>query len=720
MRRLTLLLLPLLLAAALRAEEASPTEVSGARALEILKILSSDAFRGRKSGLESGTVAERYMADRLKEIGLTGGIDGDFFHVFHANTTEEGASAALSFSGGEGEPAPATYLEDFVTLLYSGRGDVQDLPVVFAGYGIPARGDYEGIDPAGKLVLAVRGKPEGTAFDEEAQIGWKSSTARERGAAGFLLVEGEQARPGTIQEKFYRQDLPAVWIGRKFADALLARAGKSGFDAQAGPFELEGVRASLHVDARLIPDAEMRNVVALWRCKDDARHPDEYVVCGAHLDHVGVDGAGNVYNGADDNASGSSMLFEVARAVAATGERFERNVYFVWFAGEEQGLLGSRAFVEKPPVPVERMAAMFNTDMVGQGKPVLVLGGAEVYPRDAEWLDAHQLPGQEVQPFRSSPNSDHWPFQGAGVPAFFLLTRGPHPNYHMPADDWPNIDPDLLERAGRYLRTMLARAANAERPLCRADRKGEYVWNASPVCSLHAEAPAPGVDLRVVWLEGGAAEVMNGLDLQLTLREEERIPELVYVPDGSAPLDRQLDDLRPTALLGLRGGAALEVARPAARLGATVFAPWMGTDPAQGDPADLDALCAEKGLLLVLEGAPESVDPAAFKAPLVLTREQAARAKADARWVAVVPLDPTRAPADVAKDLAQAVSTLGETHVVVAPGGDDAFHAAVVQAMLDAGLPQPRLTPLLGGNLVRMLQERPTPRKPTPKAPEGD
>jgi hypothetical protein len=313
------------------------------------------------------------MARQVEALGLAKPNGFTLFHDFKASVTEEGPGPKFEILGGGHEARLASFLSDYVALIYSGKGEVE-ADVVFAGYGIHAptkgRDDYEGLDVKGKIVMAVRGGPLISDLQEERFIGYKSATAADLGAKGFLLVEGDMAVPGTIQEQYHRENLPAIWLSRAVADDLFARAGKGDLASQVkaleegrrASFPLDGVRARLAINARLLKDRPLRNVLGIW-----PGETDEVVVLGAHLDHVGRDAAGNVYNGADDNASGSAMLLEVARAIVAEGVHHRRGILFVWFAGEEQGLLGSWAFVRSPPVPLEKIAVMLNTDMVGQG-----------------------------------------------------------------------------------------------------------------------------------------------------------------------------------------------------------------------------------------------------------------------------------------------------------------------------------------------------------------
>ncbi|MHC4549729.1 MAG: M28 family peptidase [Planctomycetota bacterium] len=671
MRRLCLLLLILPAAA-------DDPEISGARALEVVKRLAADDFGGRKSGLASGRKAEDWMAEQCAAIGLAPWNGASYFQEFKASVTEErGGPPRFAIQGvREGK-----YLDDYVSLLYSGEGEVE-AQVVFAGYGIHApdkgRDDYAGLDVKGRIVLAVRGKPEGSRFQEERLIGYKSSTAADRGAVGFLLVEGDQAIPGTIQEKYHRANLPAAWLARAAADDLFKAAGKPDLAAQVkalqagkpASFPLEGVRVRLEIRARLLKDRPVRNVLGLWPGKTD-----EYVVLGAHLDHVGMDAVGNVYNGADDNASGSAMLHEVARAIAARGRTFRRTLVFCWFAGEEQGLLGSRAFVEQPPVPLEKIAVMINTDMVGQGKPVLAVGGSEIYPRDAGFLHDFEFEGFTIRRFRAGGNSDHFPFVSRGVPAFFLHTQGPHPNYHRPADDWQHIRPELLATAGRFLRQVAELAAQSDAPHCRPLRFAEYVWHDS-----YAD------DLEVTWCDDLVA-----VDRELTRLEQKGAPQNVFA--SRTTLGPLLRDLRPTVLLGLRGGAATRLCGPAGRMGVLLFAPWRGPDPG-GDLAGLVSLARRRPVVLCPDGAPDDIALLDFPGGLCVDAREAPRWDWSTRkgpWVVVVRTD----------DAAQVIAlrrSYGDTHLVVVSGH------GIVAGLLEAGLKPADVRRLLGGNFVRMLE----------------
>jgi hypothetical protein len=593
------------------------------------------------------------MGAQLATIGLRPWNGSSYFQEFKASVTEEGKTPPVFEIVGRRK---GVYLEDYVSLNYSGQGKVT-AEVVFVGHGIHAplkdHDDYKGLDVEGKIVLAVRGKPEGSLFDEERFIGYKSSTAADRGAAGFLLVEGDHAVPGTIQEKYHRSHLPAAWLSRRAADDLFKAAKKPNLAAQVKalkPFAL-GVKVRLEIHSRLLKDQTLRNVVGIW-----PGTTDEYVVIGAHLDHLGTDAVGNVYTGADDNASGSAMLHEVARAVVAQGRPFKRTLVFCWFAGEEQGLLGSWAFVREPAVALEKIAAMITIDMVGQGKPVVAVGGSGAYPRDAAFLKNFELEGIQTRRHRAGQNSDHWPFQAKGVPAFSVHTQGPHPNYHRPADDTGNIRPELLEMAGRFVKQVSEIAADSEAAHCRPDRFAEYLYNAAP-------------RLRVKWFDDLAA-----LEAELTRLEAEKAPENVYTP--GARLGPLVRDLRPTVVLGWKGAARLNAV--ASRLGAVMFL---------GASAEL-----ARRRPVVVTGDVAGYD---FPGGLCVEAEHAVRLDLEKRkgpWVVL-----TRS-ADASEILALR-KRYGPAHVAVASGPEAA------PGLLAAGLKGPEIRRLFGGNFMRLLEQ---------------
>ncbi|HBP22372.1 MAG TPA: hypothetical protein DEA08_31900 [Planctomycetes bacterium] len=218
-------------------------------------------------------------------------------------------------------------------------------------------------------------------------------------------------------------------------------------------------------------DQALRNVVAEWAGDGSS---DEAIVIGAHYDHLGLGyqqgsldfgrGRGKIHNGADDNASGTVAVLEIARAFAATQQRFKRRVIFAWFDGEERGLLGSRHWVRSPSIS-GRVALMINLDMVGRlDEEPLSLAGVKTGDLLAGWVERAnaelRLPLKQEQGLNA--NSDHDPFYKRGVPVLVPFT-GLHEDYHRPSDDAEFVNVAGVVKIARFAYGVAVQAADAER-----------------------------------------------------------------------------------------------------------------------------------------------------------------------------------------------------------------------------------------------------------------
>ncbi len=381
-----------------------------------------------------------------------------------------GFSASTSAAAGAAVPAPEV-----------------DAEVVAAGYGISAPelgvDDYRDVDARGKIVAVRRFTPR------DGPLAAPAYTAREHGARGLIVVDLPAPAAAKLPDDApLRQPEPDAAAGAGDAGipvVLVTRAaGGRLFDAGAGPH-----RASLAVELsrRTRPAA---NVVAVLRAGAPDRLPGAVVV-GAHYDHLGMGGHGSLtpdahepHLGADDNASGTAALLEVARILAAQRDRLRRDVYLVAFSGEEEGTLGSTAFTRQPPdgLRLADVVAMLNMDMVGRlrGNQLSVLGGETA----AEWRQlvpaacARELLGCTLGGDGYGP-SDHSPFYAAGVPVLHFFT-GAHEDYHKPSDT-----PDKINAIGGARVAMLVADVAREA----AARPARLTYKAAP-------APAPAGDVR--------------------------------------------------------------------------------------------------------------------------------------------------------------------------------------------------------------------------------
>ncbi|MGH7415197.1 MAG: M28 family peptidase, partial [Candidatus Rokuibacteriota bacterium] len=381
-----------------------------------------------------------------------GGDAGTFFQEFVVGETPRpGPGSRLAPAGAAARELAVgqgwTPHGGSVTGLVSGE-------LVFVGHD-----DYASVDVSGRIALALAGGSTTAARPSRLE---QLIAARRAGARGLLIVEDTLPAVTTTAAPVA---LVSGSVTRAGADALLAGSGRSLADLSIGlqAAVATGARVDLQVDLAR-EQVRAANVIGVLPGADPGL-AGEAVVIGAHYDHLGRDGAA-VYHGADDNASGTALVLGLAQSLAAT--RPARTLVFALFAGEEIGLLGSAHHVRQATaVPVERMAAMLNFDMVGRldGRRLLV-GGVdtgdgfrplvETAGRDAG-LDL-DLRGGGTGP------SDHTRFHAAGVPVLFFHS-GPHADYHRPSDTAEKIDLAGLAKVARLGARLAARIAEGPRPV---------------------------------------------------------------------------------------------------------------------------------------------------------------------------------------------------------------------------------------------------------------
>jgi hypothetical protein len=433
--------------------------------------LASDALSGRLIDSEGIAAAERYIADAFGQFGLMP-LPGqrDFsldFDLYRWGI--DGEKTRLAARTGErilvGVPG-----EDFRPFPFSAVGTVHS-EVIFAGYGITAPeygyDDYEGLVVEGKIVLVLRHEPQsdpgepyfqGAELTDHSLFLTKARNARQHGAVGLLLVTGPASYTGSedfrLQSRFSlqsaashyygveRQDILALHVSQTFIAALIEPSGMSIEELQesfeAGKnleeFTIDDVTARMSVEALDRSEKISARNVAGFIQGSDPELRDEWIVIGAHHDHLGsYAGDGDtVFNGADDNASGVAGVLSLAGVLSAADPPPRRSVAFVTFSAEEQGLLGSRIFTEQQ-IALERVVLMINLDMIGRNpqNPVQIMGDGYT-PGLREIVEnvnreiglALRFGGAQY-----SPASDHDPFFHKGIPFLFFFT-GMHPDYH--------------------------------------------------------------------------------------------------------------------------------------------------------------------------------------------------------------------------------------------------------------------------------------------------
>ena len=471
----------LVVASALAAAQAQSAEDAVERYMEHVQFLAAPEMRGRGAGMKELDLAAEYIANRFRSDGLEpAGDDGTYLQQFELTTgAKMGESNSLRVNRNSG-PTDLELGEDFVPINFSASGGVEG-EVVFAGYGATADelgyDDYFHFDVRDKIVLVLRYEPEffGNRDEQEgnterrnrrrrytrhANLISKAIQARNRGAKAVLLVDSRsRGREGAGLIRFGSisgpsdAGIPMVQVHRTVAEQWLRGSGRSlrllerDIEASKQPqtFALaSSLRVSLEVDVEH-KKAAVSNVAGYLRGATD-----EYLVLGAHYDHLGLGGQGSlspsqvgeIHPGADDNASGVAAILELARGYASRRERPRRGILFLAFAGEEIGLLGSSHWVEHPTLPLDKAVAMLNFDMVGriQDRRLFVggLGTAEEFePLVDRVASEHSLRIDSAR--RASSSSDHTSFAAKKIPVLFFFS-GLHSDYHKPGDTADKIN----------------------------------------------------------------------------------------------------------------------------------------------------------------------------------------------------------------------------------------------------------------------------------------
>ncbi|MCX7973731.1 MAG: M20/M25/M40 family metallo-hydrolase [Candidatus Aminicenantes bacterium] len=564
-------------------------------ALAYIRDLASDSMFGRRSGHEGGEKAAEYIAARFKEWGIEpAGEKGTYFQNFTVdlNQVDEGVIFELITPKGR---RSFFYGEDWRAQPYSGSAQAT-AEIIFVGYGLrdekTGYNDYAGIDVKGKWVLLASNLPPSLAekLGEAANLNRRIRLAQELGARGVLVFRREEpqlvqpARPGRLglNRDLYRPDFAIISIENRVVDALFRdlltdlRFHFQEIESQMKPMSLvTGVKAFISLKARFEPNRPTKNVLGKITGADPVLK-DECVIIGAHMDHLGVDPLGEVMNGANDNASGTAVVMEMARVMKLNQVRPKRTIIFALWAAEELGLLGSRYYADHPLFPLEKTVAYLNLDMVGHGSGQVNFRGVYYGPEVWEILKT-KLPKEilsYVRPGRGGPGgSDHSSFLAKGVPGFAIMTEGYHFKYHQ-ANDVPElIKPELLKKTGEFVMTAAAILANEKAdffPSQRLERYHfrhqtliNYVFEPAPkFIAEHQKAQDAFVDLQLVRLvppEGMSGDALRvELIRQLIeLAEELKRTNLVLFT-GTSGLQAAMGQGKTSVLPGLRGTEGLK------------------------------------------------------------------------------------------------------------------------------------------------------------------
>ena len=512
------------------AQQQQKLEPSAERLKKDVSYLASDHLDGRRTGTAGGNEAARYIAVEFAKIGLKPGVAGYQQTFPYVAGVELGEKNRLSAGA-----ATLNVRKDWMPLGFSSNQDMGRAPAILVGYGITAselnHNDYANAKISGHVAIALSGTPDGDnphgQFARHEEVRWKAIAARNAGAKALVVIAREnnfnEDRLSRLRYDNTAGDagIPVIAISRQAAEQLLPNRSLAEFE-QAAKSKSDAAYAELATPVSLSVDIIRQevpayNVVGVLEGSDPVLK-NENIVLGAHYDHLGRGGEGSgslvpdsadIHHGADDNASGTAGLLELARLFSAQRPRPKRTLIFIAFGGEEEGLLGSAYYVNHPLTPLTKTVAMINMDMIGRMRDrKLVIGGVgtaqewkqiitQANSAEAMRVSASSDPapmqgvpivvsanGRPI--VTTNPNgtfdlamnedgygpSDHSQFYGKQIPVLFFWT-GTHSDYHKPSDTFDKINYDDEARILRLVTRIVREVDGAEKRLSYTTAKAE-------------------------------------------------------------------------------------------------------------------------------------------------------------------------------------------------------------------------------------------------------
>ena len=449
-----------------------------------LRYLASDELQGRGNGSPELEQAAHYIGELFRQYGLLpAGNEQTYFQEFDVSMGRSlGSENQVTLETGT-EQIQLEVRRDYVPLT-SGPDTVVQGPLVFAGFGISAPeleyDDYRDLDVRGKIVLVFEHEPQeqaeeslfaGRELTPYATVLYKVMNAKKKGAVGVILLSDGFNHPPGQEPRSRRRRVESIGIHSirltpEWSERLLEKGGRNSVEIAEGinshltpvSFDL-GVTATVSLDVVEVQQT-VRNVLGFL-----PGQTDKIIVIGAHYDHLGLGTTGSlapelidqIHNGADDNASGTAALLQLAQDFSR-GSPLQQGLLFIAFAGEELGLLGSRYYTGHATMPLENTVAMINMDMIGRSQGNLLLGGVGTAAEFRGILDEVQKtsPLQFSYSDGSRGSSDHLSFSSKKIPVLFFFS-GSHSDYHRPSDDWEWINVQTIQQILEVVRSTVHR-----------------------------------------------------------------------------------------------------------------------------------------------------------------------------------------------------------------------------------------------------------------------
>lgn len=467
---------------------------------EHLYVYASDEFEGRNTGDPGQKKAVEYLKNEYEKLGISPVIEGNYFQNVPLNMVKT-PEVDMNING-----QSFTYFDDFISLTAAETGILSATEVVYAGYGIDDEkySDYTDLDVQGKIVIVKVGEPKDKAgnfvitgaktvskwSNGRQALSSKRDAAKEKGAKAIFFADdalfnrysryfknqAEKGGSSRLSLPAKKEDGPEIYfflISQKMGASLVNNIEQS--------TETATIPLNLDIKYTSITEAKpSENVAAIIK---GSEKPNEYIIISSHLDHVGIDSEGEVFNGADDDGSGTVSILEIAEAfktAADKGHGPKRSIIFLNVTGEEKGLLGSRYYTDyEPLVPLANTVANLNIDMIGRIDPKREGERNYIYLIGSDKLstDLHNISEEvnsefmnieldytyndENDPNRFYYRSDHYNFAKNNIPIIFYF-NGTHDDYHRISDTPDKINYDLLENRSRLVFHTAWEVANRE------------------------------------------------------------------------------------------------------------------------------------------------------------------------------------------------------------------------------------------------------------------
>jgi hypothetical protein len=436
--------------------------ISKANLMKTDSFLASKDLNGRLSGSKGFYKAAEFMANEFSKLGLKPLGNKNYFQNFKIEYNEIIAPCKFNLTENGKVLKQFKLGTDYTCRGFTGSGHFT-APVVFCGYGYSETGydDYTNIDVKGKIVLMFKQVPSWKIDDKSwnASLRYREKNAFDKGALAILFVsKPNDANPqkpigSTLDgEGNYISNFPMLQIDVEVGEELVKSTNLTLkqlqllIDSLRVPVPLElNKSVELNINAQYEKERNTMNVVGMLEGESD-----DYIVVGAHLDHVGGQGYEIYFPGANDNASGSSSVLEIARAFVNSKIKPKRSIVFILFSNEESGLNGAIHFTENPLVPLDKVTAMLNLDCVGFGDSIHIgngLSAPELWKitRGLDSLYTKQM----VMNTWNGGGADATPFHQKGIPCLYFVTTNSYKHLHLTSDLPETLNQNLFEKIVR-------------------------------------------------------------------------------------------------------------------------------------------------------------------------------------------------------------------------------------------------------------------------------